>query len=135
MANLLAGPKPIVGPKTAPIVDAQTSVPIARALWSGVARSAPAKRAAKLAALPTPTPRMPGIKKKYQPVIAAVIAIREPIEAVAYPVKRPGLLPYVTIIFASHKVANAEPTVALAAARPPRVSESVSSSPRTAAAE
>ena len=60
--SFFAGPNPREGPSTEPIVDAQTKLPIAEALFSSGAKSAAAKRAAKFAPLPTPTPRMPSGK-------------------------------------------------------------------------
>ena len=67
--------------------------------------------------------------------MAAVIANNAPATATKYPVTIPGRLPFADIIFANGNVESAAPVVRHAAAKAPKVSFPVISSPRTAAAE
>ena len=108
-----------IGPKTAPNVEAKSTLLMAFPRCSGSARSVAAYRARRFDACPLPNKNSPTMKIERRDVSTPTPAIIPPMSASPYPIARPGRRPRELITRASTCAMNAVPTVTVAVAIPP----------------
>ena len=112
-----------LGPATAPIVMAHTTADRERPRCSASARSTAAKRACRLAAVPTPTPAAPRTRNTKMPETTDTTMRSAPARAAARPVARPILRPRRSASEASGSAASAAARVIMVATDPAHASE------------